>query len=92
MILNFRTKICVSLISTWMPCAASSPVLMPDPLPCPPAVRVLDPVAHGLPKLPALGLSLLHSRIRDNGISAHLAAIIRQAHKETLPEQWIATS
>jgi DNA-binding transcriptional LysR family regulator len=81
-----------SLGGLWAATAAGLGIALRTPFALPSSLRVLEPATHGLPQLPSLGLSLLQSGTRDNGISAHLAAIIRQALKETLPEQWMATS
>ena len=78
-----------SLSGLWAATAAGLGIALRTPVGRPKAVRVLDAMAHGLPELPALGL-MLHQA--DNGTSAigeHLAAIIRQALRETLPNEWL---
>ncbi|TPP09678.1 LysR substrate-binding domain-containing protein [Rhizobium glycinendophyticum] len=81
-----------SLGGLWAATAAGLGIALRTPFALPPAVRVLEPTAHGLPLLPSLGLSLLQSKTGDHAISAHLAIIIRQALTETLPEDWITTT
>lgn len=69
--------------------AAGLGIALRTPFGLPARVRELDSVAHGLPRLPALGLALLHWAEPDSGIAAPLAAIIRQALQEALPEAWM---
>ena len=71
----------------WAATAASLGIALRTPVGRPASVRVLDPAAHGLPALPGLGLML---RRADTGpVGEHLAAIIRQALRETLPAEWL---
>jgi len=79
-----------SLGGLWAATAAGLGIALRTQVGRPKGVRVLAPAAHGLPELPALGLMLHHP---DKGIRSpigeHLAAIIRQALRETLPNEWL---
>ena len=79
-----------SLGGLWAATAAGLGIALRTPMGRPAAVRMLDPMAHGLPQLPSLGLRLLQSGKGPNPIGDHLAAIIRQALRETLPTDWMA--
>ncbi|BAI76633.1 HTH-type transcriptional regulator (plasmid) [Azospirillum sp. B510] len=78
-----------SLGGLWAATAAGLGIALRTPVGRPPAVRVLDPVTRGLPQLPSLGLRLLRSGKRPNPVADHLAAIIRQSLRETLPMDWM---
>ncbi|WP_395452285.1 LysR substrate-binding domain-containing protein (plasmid) [Azospirillum melinis] len=78
-----------SLGGLWAATAAELGIALRTPVGRPAAVRVLDPVACGLPQLPSLGLRLLRSDKGPNPIGDHLATIIRQALRETLPAGWM---
>ncbi|WP_247882183.1 LysR substrate-binding domain-containing protein [Azospirillum sp. TSH100] len=78
-----------SLGGLWAATAAGLGIALRTPMGRPPTVRALDPVAHGLPPLPSLGLRLLRSDKGANPICDHLATIIRQALQETLPTDWM---
>lgn len=78
-----------SLGGLWAATAAGLGIALRTPMGRPPAVRVLDPMAHGLPQLPSLGLRLFRSGKGPNPIGDHLATIIRQALRETLPTDWM---
>ncbi|PWC77182.1 LysR substrate-binding domain-containing protein [Azospirillum sp. TSH64] len=78
-----------SLGGLWAATAAGLGIALRTPVGRPAAVRVLDPVAGGLPQLPSLGLRLLRSDRGPNPIGDHLATIIRQALRETLPAGWM---
>jgi hypothetical protein len=70
--------------ATWSMLAASTWLGWPL------SIRILDPVSHGLPELPKLGL-VLHKA--DKGIGPtgeHLASIIGQALGETLSRDWLS--
>ena len=78
-----------SLSGLWAATAAGLGLALRTPVGRPKAVRVLAPAAHGLPELPALGLMLHHAENGMSPIGKHLAAIIRQALRETLPNEWL---
>lgn len=78
-----------SLGGLWAATAAGLGIALRTPMGRPPTVRMLDPMGHGLPQLPSLGLRLLRSDKGPNPIGDHLAAIIRQALQETLPADWM---
>ncbi|CAO3362807.1 LysR substrate-binding domain-containing protein [Azospirillum palustre] len=78
-----------SLGGLWAATAAGLGIALRTPVGRPAAVRVLDPAACGLPQLPSLGLRLLRSDRGPNPIGDHLATIIRQALRETLPAGWM---
>lgn len=78
-----------SLGGLWAATAAGLGIALRTPVGCPPSVRLLDPRSHGLPELPSLGL-VLHRADKDIGPTAmHLAAIIKQALRETLRGEWL---
>lgn len=78
-----------SLGGLWAATAAGLGIALRTPAGKPASVRVLEPAAHGLPDLPSLELLLLRAE-RDIGpIGEHLADIIGQALRETLPEAWL---
>lgn len=78
-----------SLGGLWAATAAGLGVALRTPFGRPSGVQVLDAAEHSLPSLPSLGLSLLGADKPDHQISAHLATIIRQALRDTLPEAWV---
>lgn len=78
-----------SLGGLWAATGAGLGIALRTPFGRPSSVQVLDAAEHNLPGLPSLGLSLLGSVKPDNPISAHLAALIRQALRERLPEAWM---
>ena len=78
-----------SLGGLWAATAAGLGIALRTPVGHPPSIRSLDPVTHGLPDMPSLGL-LLHRARQDIGPTGeHLAAIIAQSLRETLPAQWL---
>lgn len=78
-----------SLAGLWAATSAGLGVALRTPFGRPPSVQVLDANDHNLPTLPSLGLSLLGTGKPDHQISTHLAAIIRQALRDSLPEAWV---
>lgn len=78
-----------SLGGLWAATAAGLGIALRTPFGRPSGVQILDAAEHNLPNLPSLGLSLLRSGTPDNQISAHLAAIIRQALQGELPDAWV---
>ncbi len=78
-----------SLGGLWAATAAGLGIALRTPFGRPSGVRVLDAGEHNLPSLPSLGLSLVGADKPDHQISAHLATIIRQALRDTLPEAWV---
>lgn len=78
-----------SLGGLWAATAAGLGIALRTPIGRPSSVRRLDPSAHGLPDLPSLGLVLHRSDRSGNPVSDHLAAILRQALRETLPGEWL---
>lgn len=78
-----------SLGGMWAATAAGLGVALRTSVGLPAAVKMLDPASSGLPELPALGLTLLRAD-RDAGpVGEQLAAIIRQALAEALPQEWL---
>jgi DNA-binding transcriptional LysR family regulator len=76
-----------SLSGLWAATAAGLGIALRTSAGRPRSVRVLDPVANGLPRLPSLGL-VLHRADKELGVTGeHLAAIILQALRETLPRE-----
>ncbi len=81
-----------SLAGLWAAVGAGLGVAVRTQIGLPPGVRMLDPEAHGLPVLPALGL-LLHRAEKDPGmIASQLAVILRQSLRETLAAEWLTPS
>lgn len=79
-----------SLGGLWAAVAAGLGVAVRTQIGLPPGVCVLEPEAHGLPVLPALGL-MLHRAEKDPGpVASHLAVILRQALRETLAAEWLS--
>ncbi|RCW23323.1 DNA-binding transcriptional LysR family regulator [Ciceribacter lividus] len=78
-----------SLGGLWAATAAGLGIALRTPFGLPASVRVVESVAYGLPPLPTLGLTLLRSGKPDNQVSTHLAAIIRQALQDRLPDAWM---
>jgi DNA-binding transcriptional LysR family regulator len=80
-----------SLRGLWAATAAGLGIALRTPAGRPPAVRLLDPASYGLPELPSLGLELHRAAASGkNPIADHLAVIIRQALRETLPDEWLS--
>jgi len=78
-----------SLGGLWAATAAGLGITLRTSIGLPKSVRVLDPKEHGLPALPWLGL-MLHRAEKEAGPTAeHLASIIVQALRETLPGDWL---
>lgn len=78
-----------SLGGLWAATAAGLGIALRTPVGHPPSIRSLDPATHGLPDMPSLGL-LLHRARQDIGPTGeHLAAIIAQSLRETLPAEWL---
>ncbi|PKU25090.1 LysR family transcriptional regulator [Telmatospirillum siberiense] len=78
-----------SLGGLWAATAAGLGIALRTPVGPPPSVRLLDPRSYGLPELPSLGL-VLYRADKDIGPTAmHLAAIIKQALRETLRGEWL---
>jgi DNA-binding transcriptional LysR family regulator len=79
-----------SLAGLWAATASGLGIALRTPVGWPPSIRILDPVSHGLPALPKLGL-VLHKANKDIGPTAeHLASIISQALGETLIRDWLS--
>ncbi|RFB81589.1 LysR substrate-binding domain-containing protein [Methylovirgula sp. 4M-Z18] len=78
-----------SLGGLWAATAAGLGIALRTPVGHPQTIRVLDPVAHGLPQLPSLGLVLHRAEKEPSATAAHLAAIMVQALRETLPRDWL---
>ncbi|WP_429809823.1 LysR substrate-binding domain-containing protein [Ensifer sp. B1-9] len=79
-----------SLGGLWAATAAGLGIALRTPIGRPRSVRLLEPDSHGLPELPSLGL-VLHRADKDIGpTGAHLAGIIMQALRETLPSEWLS--
>lgn len=79
-----------SLGGLWAATAAGLGVAVRTSLGRPASVALLDERQYGLPALPSLGLRLIRSDKGVNPIADHLAAIIREAFRETLPAEWMA--
>jgi DNA-binding transcriptional LysR family regulator len=79
-----------SLGGLWAATAAGLGVALRTPIGRPQSVRLLDPRSHGLPELPSLGLVLDRADKGTGPTGEHLASIIRQALRETLPAEWLA--
>ncbi|MDF3983526.1 LysR family transcriptional regulator [Luteibacter sp. PPL201] len=79
-----------SLGGLWAATAAGLGTALRTPVGLPASVRPLDPAAHGLPVLPALGLALYRADRDPSPIARHLEAIIEQALREGLPTSWTA--
>jgi DNA-binding transcriptional LysR family regulator len=80
-----------SLGGLWAATAAGLGIALRTPVGRPDTVRLLEPETHGLPELPSLGL-VLHRADKDTGPTGeHLAGIIRQALRETLPGEWLSS-
>jgi DNA-binding transcriptional LysR family regulator len=78
-----------SLGGLWAATAAALGITLRTPIGLPRSVRMLDPAAHGLPSLPSLGL-VLHRAEKEAGPTAqHLASIMLQSLRETLPAEWL---
>jgi len=78
-----------SLAGLWAATAAGLGIALRTPVGWPPSIQILDPVSHGLPELPKLGL-VLHKADKDIGPTGeHLASIIGQALGETLSRDWL---
>lgn len=78
-----------SLGGLWAATAAALGITVRTPIGLPRGVRVLDPVEHGLPPLPPLGLVLHRAGKTSGPTSEHLASIMLQALRETLEEDWL---
>ncbi|WNJ88377.1 LysR substrate-binding domain-containing protein [Bosea sp. 685] len=78
-----------SLAGLWAATAAGLGIALRTPIGQPQSIRQLEPRSHGLPDLPSLGLALFRAGKDPGPLTAHLAAIIRQALWETLPAEWL---
>jgi DNA-binding transcriptional LysR family regulator len=79
-----------SLAGLWAATAAGLGIALRTPIGWPQSIRILDPVSHGLPVLPKLGL-VLHKADKDIGPTGeHLASIIGDALGETLSRDWLS--
>jgi DNA-binding transcriptional LysR family regulator len=78
-----------SLGGLWAATAAGLGVALRTPVGRPSSVRVLDPALCGLPDMPSLGLMLHRARQDIGPTGEHLAAIMTQALRETLPREWL---
>src|SRR5579871_2727536 len=79
-----------SLGGLWAATAAGLGVALRTPVGKPQSVRLLDAGSLGLPELASLGL-MLHRADKSRGpVAEHLAAIIRQTLRESLPGEWLA--
>lgn len=79
-----------SLGGLWAASAAGLGIALRTPVGYPRSVRELSPQEHNLPELPSLHLALLSAERRAGALETHLAAIIREALRETLPGAWMA--
>lgn len=79
-----------SLGGLWAATAAGLGVAVRTSLGRPATVGLLDDTRYGLPPLPSLGLRLMRPDKGTNPIADHLAAIIREAFRESLPAEWMA--
>ena len=78
-----------SLGGLWAATAAGLGIALRTPVGRPQSVRLLEPRSYGLPELPSLGLVLDRADKAIGPTGEHLAAIIRQALRETLPGEWL---
>jgi len=78
-----------SLGGLWAATAAGLGVAVRTSLGRPATVGLLDETRYGLPPLPSLGLRLMRPDKGANPIADHLAAIIREAFRESLPAEWM---
>lgn len=79
-----------SLGGLWAATGAGLGIALRTPVGRPPSVRILDPQSQGLPDLPSLGLALYSADKNIGPTAAHLAAIIKQALRETLNPEWLS--
>ncbi len=73
----------------WAATAAGLGIALRTSMGHPSTVRSLDPETHGLPEMPDLGLVLHRARPELGPPGEHLAMIITQALRETLPVEWL---
>lgn len=78
-----------SLGGLWAATAAALGITVRTPIGLPRTVRMLDPLAHGLPELPSLGLVLHRADKAPGPTSEHLASIMLQSLRETLAPDWL---
>jgi DNA-binding transcriptional LysR family regulator len=79
-----------SLGGLWAATAAGLGVALRTPIGRPQSVRLIEPEIDGLPDLPSLGL-VLHRANKDIGPAGeHLATIIKQALRESLPAECLS--
>lgn len=79
-----------SLGGLWAATAAGLGIALRTPVGRPASVQMLDARGQGLPEMPSLGLRLLRSGSDIGPTGEHLADIIGQALRETLPAGWLA--
>jgi DNA-binding transcriptional LysR family regulator len=79
-----------SLAGLWAATSSGLGVTVRTSVGLPRGARVLDPAAHRLPKLPSVGLVLLRASKEMDATAEHLASIMLDALRETLPENWLA--
>lgn len=78
-----------SLGGLWAATAAGLGIALRTPVGHPSSVRVLDPALCSLPDMPSLGLMLHRARQDIGPTGEHLATIMIQALRETLPGEWL---
>jgi len=78
-----------SLGGLWAATAAGLGIAVRTPIGRPSSVRVLAPRDHGLPELPSLGLVLYRANKDIGPTGEHLIAIIKQALREKLAQDWL---
>ena len=81
-----------SLSGLWAATAAGLGIALRTPVGLPSSVRALDAARLGLPDPPSLGLVLHRAQRQAEPMHDHLAAIIRQAIRDTLPNDWLMPS
>jgi DNA-binding transcriptional LysR family regulator len=79
-----------SLAGLWAATSSGLGITVRTPIGLPRGSRVLDPAAYGLPMLPSVGLVLLHASKEVGATAEHLASIMLEALRETLPDNWLA--
>jgi DNA-binding transcriptional LysR family regulator len=79
-----------SLGGLWAATAAGLGIALRTPVGRPQSVCVLDPLTHGLPELPSLGLVLYRADKKLGPTGESLATIMLQTLRETLPDEWLA--
>lgn len=86
------TFVSASVGGLWAATAAGLGVSLRTSVGLPPTIRILNPATEALPAMPSLGLMLYQSGDPANPLADHLANIIRDALKQSLPAEWLARS